>query len=269
MSLVSALNTTPALTADAAHDEPRSWRLVAAHGDTPRQCHLGPPDAGAQRGPTDDRKGLVTNPGSIGYGLWLRGAITLSTSPTARRRRHAIPCTLIFTTLPCGAACSAARTAGHRLGRAGRCRRTNTWHRTGWGHGGVSDRWAGPGHVPPDGCAVSEPRPARCEAGRGPDGPDDAGGEGRADDHGRARRRHRRPDAGHGLDARRGAVRRRLGAGGQHAGRLGRHGRHVPGTCAPDPVTDPDPVRRGLGARSRKPQWGDGLPAQHRAGLDR
>ena len=66
--------------------------------------------------------------------------------------------------------------------------------------------------------------------------PDDAGGEDRPDDPGRARRGHRRPALIAAVAARLGAVRRRLGARAEHPGGVGRHGQRVPGAGAAAPA---------------------------------
>ena len=101
-------------------------------------------------------------------------------------------------------------------------------------------------------------------AGRRPAEPDDAGGEDRPDDPGRADRRRRRPVAHHDLRAGQRPVRRRLHAGQQHARGVGRHGGPLPGGGARDPARHPAALRRRLGARPRQPAGRHRLPAQHR-----
>ena len=106
--------------------------------------------------------------------------------------------------------------------------------------------------------------------GQGPAaaGPDDPGGEGRADDPGRAGRGHRRPVAHHHLAAGVAAVGRRLGAHAQHPRGLGRHGRRVPGPGPADTARHPTRLRGRLGPRPRQPGRRDRVPAQHRPGRD-
>ena len=65
---------------------------------------------------------------------------------------------------------------------------------------------------------------------------DDAGGEGRPDDPGRARRRRRRPVADHDVRPGQRAVGRRVDPGREHARGVGRHGRQLPGGGARDPA---------------------------------
>ena len=105
-------------------------------------------------------------------------------------------------------------------------------------------------------------RPAR----RRPARPDDAGGEGRPDDPGRARRRRRRPVADHRPTASAAccpaAARcRRDNTPEAWADMVDRYQAGGAG----HPARHPAALRRRLGARPRQPAGRDRLPAQHRA----
>src|SRR5690606_604532 len=120
----------------------------------------------------------------------------------------------------------------------------------GWRGGGAgvgAGRGAARGSRPP---ALPRPGAAGGDPGRGPAvadepgrqaGPDDAGGAGRG-----------QPVRHHHLPARFGALRRRIGAGPEHAGRLGGHDRQLPGRGAGHPAGHPAAVRHGRGARAQQ-----------------
>ena len=101
-------------------------------------------------------------------------------------------------------------------------------------------------------------------AGRRPALEDDAGGEDRPDDPGRADRRRRQPVADHDERVGQHPVRRRVDPGHQHARGVGRHGRPLPGGGARDAAGHPHPVRRRHRPRPRQPAGRHRLPPQHR-----
>ncbi len=84
-------------------------------------------------------------------------------------------------------------------------------------------------HAAADALPYQDPSLPVRAAGRRPPRADDARGEDRPDDPGRARRHRRRHHQDHHRQPRQRAVRRRVGAHPQHPDGLGRHGRPLPG----------------------------------------
>ena len=159
---------------------------------------------------------------------------------------------------------SPARSRSRRARRPAR-RRRSTWSRTRPTRSTTPARWrvdltatgAAVG-TSPEGRpqrrrrARTSTRPSRHRrAGRGPARPDDAGGEDRPDDPGRApgpavARADRRPRP------RLGALRRRLGADAEHRHRLGGHDRRLPAAGPVHPAADPAALRRRRRARPQQ-----------------